>query len=327
MFDKGFTMSKTLLQVQALKGRVEKNHHKIPEIEEKIKILKSGYNGEKVINYYLSQIPNEKYHIFHNLRLPNGDTFFQIDFLLLSSKILIIEGKNHSGTIYIEKNQMVQEGFDKKEIYENPITQANRHKILLSYLFHQNNISYIPIDYVTVFTRNTTEIKITPGYTEAEEKICKAGYLLKKIEEFEKTITNRKPQEIAEIRDLLLTKDTPIESNVLDTFQINKNEIIPGVRCPKCLFLPMGIKRNTWICPICDFKSKDAHLPAIQDYSLLINSFFTNSEIRNFLHLPSCRTTNYFLSLMDLNHTGNTSNRIYHFPITANYVFLQPIKQ
>lgn len=316
-----------LLQIKALKGRLVENHPKIPAIEEKIKILKSGYNGEKVINYYLEQIPNEKYHIFHNLRLPSGDTFFQIDFLLLSSKILIIEGKNHSGTIYIEKNQMIQEGADKKETFENPITQANRHKILLSYFLQHNNISYIPINYLVAFSRNTAEIKISPSYTEAEEKICKAGSLLKEIEEFGKSIKKVKTHEIGQIRDLLLTKDTPIEPDVLEMFQINKSEIISGVRCPKCLSLPMGIKRNTWICSICEFKSKDAHLPAIHDYSLLINPFFTNSELRNFLHLPSCRTTNYCISLMDIKHTGNTSDRIYHFPITANYVFHQPIKQ
>lgn len=327
MFDKEFTISKTLLQTQALKSRLVENHPKIPAIEEKIKILKSGYNGEKEIKYYLEQIPNEKYHIFHNLRLPNGDTFFQIDFLLLSSKILIIEGKNHSGTIYIEKNQMIQEGSDKKEIFENPITQANRHKILLSYLLNRNNISFIPIDYLVAFTRNSADVKISPSYPEAEQKICKAGNLVGQIEEMEMTIKKVKPQEMEKIRDLLLTKDTPIESNVLEIFQIDKNEIISGVRCPKCLSLPMGIKRNTWVCPICNFKSKDAHLPAIHDYSLLINPFFTNSEIRNFLHLPSCRTTNYFISLMDLKHTGNTSDRIYHFPLTANYVFHQPIKQ
>lgn len=259
MFDKGFEISKTLLQAEALKGRLVKNHYKIPEIEEKIKILKSGYIGEKVINYYLSQLPNEKYHIFHNLRLPNGDKFFQIDFLLLSSKILIIEGKNHSGTIHIEKNQMIQEGLDKKEVFENPITQANRHKLLLTYLFDHYKLPYIPIDPFVIFTRNSAEIKISPGYREAEEKICKAGNLLMKIAEFEKTIKNViQVQDIAKIRDFLLSKHTPKETDILVMFKIEKNEIITGVRCPRCLFIPMNIKRNTWICPSCDLKSKDA---------------------------------------------------------------------
>ncbi|HEY2419799.1 MAG TPA: nuclease-related domain-containing protein, partial [Neobacillus sp.] len=77
------------------------------EIEEKIRILNSGYQGEKTLNYFLGLIPEKKYHIFHGLRLPIGKYYFQIDAILLSPKLIILlEAKNNSGTLTIEKHQM-----------------------------------------------------------------------------------------------------------------------------------------------------------------------------------------------------------------------------
>ena len=132
MFDKNLTKPIPLLQAEALERRIKLAMKKCQEIKNNIKILKSGYNGEKEINYQVGQIPHHKYHIFHDLRLPIGEAFFQIDVLLLSPNILInLDGKNHSGKITIEKNQMIQESFDTREIYENPVSQANRHKLLL----------------------------------------------------------------------------------------------------------------------------------------------------------------------------------------------------
>lgn len=121
-----------LLQAEAVERRISPYHEKLPEIKTNIKILRSGYNGEKELNYQLGQIPQHKYHIFHDLRLPLGELFFQIDVLLLSPNFLVnLDGKNHSGKITIEKNQMIQETINTREIYENPVSQTNRHKILL----------------------------------------------------------------------------------------------------------------------------------------------------------------------------------------------------
>ncbi|MEH7115541.1 nuclease-related domain-containing protein [Neobacillus niacini] len=141
MFDKNISKPLPLLQAEALEGRLSIRHEKMPEIKNNIKILKSGYNGEKEINYQLGQIPQHKYHILHDLRLPIGETFFQIDALLLSPTIIInLDGKNHSGKITIEKNQMIQETMDTREIYENPVSQTNRHKLLLRNLIAENNL-------------------------------------------------------------------------------------------------------------------------------------------------------------------------------------------
>ncbi|MDR7077160.1 hypothetical protein J2Y03_002183 [Neobacillus niacini] len=318
MFDKNLTKPIPLLQAEALEERLKIDHEKMQEIKNNIKILKSGYNGEKEINYQLGQIPQHKYHIFHDLRLPIGETFFQIDVLLLSPNILVnLDGKNHSGKITIEKNQMIQEAFDTREIYENPVSQTNRHKILLRNWMQANNLPPVFMDNLVVFTRSSSEIIITPGYKEAENKVCKSHDLIKKIEELERY--NKKlwmnEQDILKLSDLILKKHIPKRIDILKSFNIPEFDIITGVQCPLCLFVPMIYNRHKWICPTCQCISKDAHNRAIDDYCLIYKTWFTNSEIRNFLHLPSPRIVSYFLSFLNFTRVGHTSDSVYHQPI------------
>ncbi|MCM3764987.1 nuclease-related domain-containing protein [Neobacillus niacini] len=324
MFKKDILIPILLLQAEALEGRIPAIHPKMPEIKMKIRSLKSGYNGEKVINYYLKQIPAHKYYIFHDLRLPYGETFFQIDAMLLSKKILLmLDGKNHSGTLYIDKNQMTQVYNGNKEIYENPITQANRHIILLNYFLSQYQTLNIPMDSFVVITKSATEVVISPGYREAEQKICRAGDLLRVIQFAEKNF-KRDVLNVDYLTELLLKNHTPKETDILKMFGINKNEVQTGVQCPRCLFMPMTFNRMNWICPICQFVSKDAFLRAIDDYFLIISSTITNRELCSFLHLPSPRAATYIFSLLNLPFSGMKNHRIYYqpqLPLNTNHHF------
>lgn len=182
MFVKNLTLPTDLIKAEALERRIRSNHPIMADLKSFIKNLRSGYNGEKTINYYLGQIPDQRFYIFHDLRLPYGDAYFQIDALLLSSKIIfILDGKNHSGKLFIERNQMIQEFMDNRAVYENPIFQANRHKVLLNYFFNKHKIPILPIDSFVVITKSTAEVIISPGYVEAERKVCRAGNLLGKL--------------------------------------------------------------------------------------------------------------------------------------------------
>ena len=292
MFDRNLTIPIPLLQAEALERRIILTHEKMQEIKKHIKILKSGYNGEKELNYQVGQIPHHKYHIFHDLRLPVGEAFFQIDLLLLSPKILInIDGKNHSGKITIEKNQMIQESFDARDVYENPISQVNRHKLLLRNWIEDHHLPPIFMDNLVCFTRSSSEIIMAPGYREAENKICKTHDLLKRIEDLEGY--NKKvwvsEQDILKLSSSLIREHTPKREEILNLFQIPVSDIIPGVQCTACLYAPMTYDRHKWICPTCKFISKDAHIGAIFDYFLIFKPWFKNSEIRSFLKLPSAR--------------------------------------
>jgi hypothetical protein len=317
MFDLDLIKPITLEQAKAAQRRLPINHIMKKAIEAKVRKLASGYQGEKTLNYFLGLLPDKKYHIFHGLRLPIGNYFFQMDALLLSPKLIIIlESKNYSGTILIEKHQLTQEINNSKVIYENPIAQVNRHKILLHYLFEKYQVPSISIETLVVFTKASTEIKIATGYIEAEKKIGKVHNLLKKIEELEKYHNKDRIDQktIGKIRRLVLNKHTPLRTDILQTFGIDKSDILTGVRCPNCSFLPMQYNRKNWICPECPCTTKDAYLEAVNDYFLLINPSITNSELREFLQLPSRRSSTYLFTLLNLPSTGSKKGRIYHQP-------------
>ncbi|MDN3017641.1 nuclease-related domain-containing protein [Paenibacillus sp. BSR1-1] len=317
MFRKDLTVPIALLQVEAAERRIIENHIMMPEIKKKIKILRSGYNGEKTIKHYLEQIPDNKYHIFHGLRFPVGNTFFQIDALLLSPKIILMfEGKNHSGILRIGKNQMIHENGDIREVYENPVSQAIRHKILLKNLLESNHTPKVPIGFFIAVCRTSTEVIIESGYREAEEKICRAYDILHRIDltekYFKEEIFNKK--QIEKVSQLLLTKHTPESSNILKQIGINKSDIRTGVQCPICFFIPMIYDRQKWTCPNCQCISKEAFLQAIYDYFLLIDPHITNQQLCWFLNLPTPRSASYLFSLLKFPYTGNSRDRIYHQP-------------
>jgi hypothetical protein len=314
LFDKDITVPELLLKAEALEGRLPESHDKMQEIKSKIRILKSGYNGEKTIYYHLSQIPQHRYHIFHDIRLPIGDAFFQIDYILLSPKsVILLDGKNHSGKLYLDQNQMIQEYNGSREIYESPISQAERHKILLRYWFDKFQIPSLPIESLVVISKTSTEVIFSPEYRLAMDKVCKANDLLRKIEVYEqKNNKKRINQETMEKLSMLFLKEhSPLKQDILHMFQIITSEIITGVQCPNCSWIPMISIRNTWLCEKCHFISKDAHIKAINDYLLLINPTITNPELRNFLHLPSSRATTYLLSLLNFPYSGTNRGRIY----------------
>ncbi|MFJ7724989.1 NERD domain-containing protein [Neobacillus sp. NPDC097160] len=317
----------TLEQAEATQRRLSFNHVMRNEVEVKVRKLASGYQGEKKLHYFLGLIPDKKYHIFHGLRLPAEKSFFQTDAHLLSTKLIIlIESKNYSGKLSIEKLQLTQEINDTKLVYENPLAQVNRHKLLLLYFFEKYQIPPIPIETLVVFTKSSAEINIAPGYTEAEKKICKASNLLKKIEEIERYYRKESVDQktIGKIKRLLLNKHTPFRSDFLKTMGIDKGDIVTGVRCPKCEFGPMKYKRNHWKCPKCNHISNNAHLEAINDHFLIIKATITNSELRELLHLPTRRASTYVLTLLNLPSTGSKRGSIYHqpksFPLSTNYV-------
>ncbi|WP_052404878.1 nuclease-related domain-containing protein [Bacillus rubiinfantis] len=313
MFIKDILPPRILMQAEALERRLPEQHPAMPNIITRIKKLKSGYNGEKSLNFYLKQIPLLHASIFHDLRLPLGNGFFQIDVLLLSQKFMIIfEAKNNSGTLIFEKNQMIQQYEDTRKIYENPITQAKRHKILLHYFLNQYEIPKIPTDFFVTICKDSTEIDIK--YPEAYRRICRTGDVINIVEtahrSYKQEIVNKPTVE--KISNLLVNSHTPKQYDVQKIFDIGQHEIITGVQCPCCFHLPMLYRRMNWLCPKCHFISKNAHIEAIEDYFLLFNLPLTNAELCRFLHIPSSRTATYIFSLLNLPYTGTNRNRKYH---------------
>ncbi|OLS33535.1 nuclease-related domain-containing protein [Bacillus sp. MRMR6] len=318
----------SLLQAEACDRRLARNHIKRPDLELKLRNLISGHQGEKTLHYFLSLFPKDKFQIYHGLRLPIGNSFFQIDGLLVTSKIIfVLESKNNAGILTIDKHQLTQQYNENSETYQNPVAQVTRHKILLKYFLDEYKFPAIPMEDLVVITRSSTELRITQGYTEGHKKVCKAEDLLKELHRFEKFNYKESfdKQAINRLRHLLLKKHTPLIVNISEELGIERSEILTGVSCPNCKTLKMDYYRKEWKCSECLLYSKDAFIEAINDYFLLIKPTITNAELREFLRLPSQRAATYILSILKLHSTGQNKGRVYHqpklFPISVSHVF------
>ncbi|XJZ26960.1 NERD domain-containing protein [Bacillota bacterium Lsc_1132] len=293
-------------------------HPKRPIIAEDLRKYQSGYRGEKSLDYYLKFLPDDEYYIFQSLRLTYKNIIFQMDFLLLSAHFaLIIEAKNYKGTLRFDSHfdQLIQTYQETEKAYENPVSQAKRQQSLLTKWLKDKTSLTLPIDFLVVMTNPNAILKTDPGNYEVLKKICKPHKLTDKIASTKKqhTQTPIDQKTLKKLSKLLIKHHTPPQFNILDVYKISKDEILPGVICPKCGALPMEYKPRSWHCPVCKTTSQDAHLNALHDYFLLIDHSITNAELRNFLHLPSRNAAQKILTKLNLTSTGQTKGKIYYF--------------
>jgi ssDNA-binding Zn-finger/Zn-ribbon topoisomerase 1 len=127
-----------------------------------------------------------------------------------------------------------------------------------------------------------------------------------------KEILSRKT--LKKLCKLLLKNHTPLTIDILSIYQIPYKDIITGVQCPECHFIPLKKSRNGWPCPSCKMISKDAHIQAVEDYFLLISPTITNKQCKDFLNLNSHDTAYRILTSMNLPHNGKTKGRVYFNP-------------
>jgi Nuclease-related domain len=300
-----------LLQTDALLKRlIPLNHPKRNAIEQDFKKRRAGYNGEKAVDYHLSFLTDKKYMILNDLRLPMTPDFFQIDSLLMTPHYsLPIEVKNIAGTLTIdpEFNQFSQMYKGVEMGYPDPISQANRKKLFLQRWFYNNKLPCPPIEFLVVFSNPSSILKMAHGHkrTPPYNKIIHAQNLVREISKLNAKYGKEENPIIAlkKTKKLLLNQHQEHTSSILDTYQLQLSDIKYGVLCEQC---SQVMKRLTghWHCPHCNHSSKTAHLQAIEDYFLLIKPTITNRELREFLLLPSRRTSTLILQSLDLTRIG-----------------------
>ncbi|KAA0549138.1 NERD domain-containing protein [Bacillus sp. BGMRC 2118] len=308
-----------LEKLQALERRLTSTHPKYQKVVDDYSRRMAGYKGEKSLDYYLSFLSKDKYTILHNLRIYNGEYYFQIDILLITEKfILIIEVKNYSGVIHYDTNfnQLIRTQNGKEEALPNPLAQIERQKFQLITLLNKRNISYVPIETLAVISNPLTVIKSTTNHNNVSQKLLHSATLSKRIKELEQEYQELRlsRKEIRSLSKYLLKVNQPIEMNILDRFNITNKDILTGVQCPNCGIMPMERLHGRWSCKQCNHISKDAHIKAIRDYRLLIGKDITNQEARQFLNISSIHTTKRLLTALNLRYTGSNKKRQYVLP-------------
>ncbi|PLS02590.1 nuclease-related domain-containing protein [Neobacillus cucumis] len=307
-----------ILILEALCRRLSTNHPKYKEIQEELGRRRAGYQGEVAFDYYLRYLPKDKYMILHDLNLPDGEYNCQIDTLLISPEYaLIIEVKNMTGKLIFdtENEQFIQIYNEKEKGYPYPIAQAERHQEYLRKLLKTNKFPDIPTEYVVVISNSYATYAVTgKNAYKVKPRVGKADVFQSKIQYFEDQFT--KPaldsKDLRKLCRRLVKMNTVPTNYVLRKYGINKYDLSIGVFCPRCNHYPIIEKRSKWFCPSCNTYSKDAHINALMDYFLLIDTQITNQQFRDFCQLTSSHTSKRFLVSANLSYDlGTKKGRSY----------------
>lgn len=318
MIVKELCKEKDIFQMEVLVNRISTNHPKYPDIKESLRRKRAGFNGERAISYYLDYLPDQDYYIFHNLRLKGGKYYFQIDYLILTRFFaLILECKNYYGTLFIDSpfEQFIRKTQTQEQGFQNPISQAKWHREQLLLFLHQNGLSELPIDFLVAISDPSTILKTDSSNRQMLKKMVHGYNLLERIKEIQGYHKKERLdlKRVRRLSKLLVKSHTPKEEDILKKYKIEKSEVATGVQCPNCHFFAMIRKQRKWFCPHCSHFDQTAHMQALKDYFLIMNSSITNKQFREFVHLSSVDAASKLLIRMNLPFSGSKKGRIY-FP-------------
>ncbi|WP_077619533.1 nuclease-related domain-containing protein [Bacillus sinesaloumensis] len=305
-------------KIEVVLKRLLKSYPKYQEISDEFGRRMSGYRGEQSLRYHLTFLKEKNYTIFHNLRLPDisGEHFFEIDILLVNPAfIVIIDAKNYRGELYFDDtfNQLIQTYQDTRKSFQCPVAQINRHQFQLSKLLETFKLPTVPpIETLVVFTNPNAILDASKDF-KYSHKIIKSPSFISKIELFEKRNRNKvlDKKQLQKLSKMLLKKHTPFDHDILAHYGIKEHELIKGVRCPKCDFLPMVRKHRSWSCPNCHYSSSKAYIKSLHEYILLYGNSITNRRLRDFLDIESVSTATNILSSLNLDYKGSYKDRTY----------------
>ncbi|MCF6136789.1 nuclease-related domain-containing protein [Pseudalkalibacillus berkeleyi] len=303
------------LQLMALLRRSpakDRSHPKHSIIIRRLKRVMGGFRGEESVFYQLNYLPKEQFLILHGPRLSNENTYFQIDFLVLSPHFYtIIEVKNIYGELYFDPvfDQLIRKMPDGTQTgLQDPTSQVKIQKMQLRKWLKHHKLPIAPIKYLITVSDPKTILNTSLANHNISNWIIHKHALMSKFEHFIKA----NPKEIISNKDVkkiarkIKRKNEPLLSDVLDTYKFTPSQITSGVSCPKCLELPIPRHkyRKNWVCPTCRASSNQAYFEAIADYALLINNTFSNRQMRLFLHIDSDSTVYNLLKKMNIQTVG-----------------------
>lgn len=275
------------------------------EMESELARSFAGYQGEKSMDFHLDLLPDDGTFIFHDLRIPSGSNHFQLDILILTTKFfLIIEVKNMSGTLIFDQEfyQLIRIYKDKEETFPDPISQLYRQTFLLKEWIKQHRFPTTPIESLVIISNPQTRIKMIPQKTETSKIVTHSTNLLARFHNYQSIYEEEKisKKEIKKLCRYLLKQHSTKTPDLYKQFSMIENDIRKGVACPNCMALPMVRQKRKWFCLQCGHTSKDAHLEALKEYSILYKTFITIRECCDFLQIPSRHVVRHLLNSSNL---------------------------
>ncbi|MFC4386565.1 nuclease-related domain-containing protein [Gracilibacillus marinus] len=281
------------------------------ELERQYQRERKGHEAECDSDFHMERLGflhSKKAIYIPGIRLPTkiGNTYFQIDSLLLTTSFaLIIESKSSSGQFnYSEYGKnFIHDKFDMLD----PIIQSEEQRDQLQQWL--NRADY-PIE--TIVGLSNSHAKIITDQTSKwiHERVMHFGHLKSAIPH----LANKHQQEILKRDQLLRLKKYLLTHHTERHYTFNTffTPYAQGVLCPKCYTLGMKRTRYTWCCLRCKHVSRDAHLEDLLDYFCFVHNRITNRECKHFLGLDSSHTAyNLLRQAPFLEPRGTSKGRYY----------------
>ena len=312
-----------LLAHEALVRRLKPKYRYNENLQANYKSYRAGHLGETSVDYKLSLFPKKDFFHLPSLRLKNNFNHFQMDSIILTPKLIFdLEIKNLKGTLeYNATNrQLIQIDGDKKTCYNDPLLQAEIQKRHLQQWLRKFGIK-IPIVTLVVSTNPNSIIRNKENDPLFNEHFIPLEYLIFRLEEIYDSYSEviLSFQNLKKLYHLMMKHDTPLFSNLISYYNLNRNHFIQGITCERCDFFPLKRNRGYWICPKCGQTDYDGHERVILDYFLLHQPEITSRICTNLLQTATHNTVYHLLTSMNLKRIGGKKNRKYLSPELSDF--------
>jgi len=296
-----------LLTLQSIHTRLPEFHPKKQEIELNLAQLKAGFQGEKSIDFYLTFINPSPHHIYHNIRLHDGQHFFQIDTLILFQNVIfILEVKNIAGRLDFKTDfsQVIRTLNDQTEAFSDFHLQVERQRSQLEHWLSLHHFPVIPI--IPLIVMSNTRTIITSESKNILQNVIPSAQIAQKIHQLiEKTQTKKITQTtFNKLSKSIQHAHTDLNINWLKRFDLNYEDLQKGVPCLVCGKSFLLKKQQHWSCPTCHNTVKNAHELAMEELFLIKGEGLSNAEIREFFAIKDRKVMARLLQKLDLKMEG-----------------------
>ena len=211
------------------------------KIENEIKKLKIGIEGEKKIEFELTSIHDTPLICLNDIRLEYNNEVAQMDFILVArSSIIVIESKELIGNISIDNEgnftrtyQTYQNKIYKKEGMYSPIAQNDRHIEILKRMLVENKVigKDFPIHSLVVIANDKCIVDKKFAPKAIKELITKYDQLRFKIQDILKSdeIYDINDKDMQYIADYIYEKNKHIEYDYINKLGLKLKEEKPEI--------------------------------------------------------------------------------------------------
>lgn len=231
-------------QIEKLKQlKKVSNKEQAEKIDQDIKMLYSGLNGENTVAYELknSYLP---ILILQDLNLKSNDLTAQIDFIIISQTfLLVIECKKLLDDIEITEKGDFNRCFKtptglvyKKEGMYNPITQNQRHIEIIKKLFNEHSVDFDSKKYsgllkqIVILANTKTVIRDNGAPEDVKDCIIKCDQLISFLKNAINTATTNKLSE----EDMRQFADILVNSHSERKAEYTQKYPLQTPICPHC---------------------------------------------------------------------------------------------